>query len=105
ATDGSRDAFVAFLRDHVRLFHQLRRWTVVAVGLTGWTALAPAFERCLAGATTGPSPRAADLHWYFERRRTLEEGNLAQIPVGDLRRFRQLQQEVAGEDHGALYTV
>jgi hypothetical protein len=43
-TDGSRDAFVAFLRDHVRLFRQLRRWTVVAVGLTGWTALAPAFE-------------------------------------------------------------
>jgi len=105
ATDGSRDAFLAFLRDHGRLLEHLRRWTVVAVGPSRWPSLTTVFERWVASSTTATSALSEDLRWYFERRSIVEQGNLAQVPVSDLRRFRQLQQELSTHDHDALYTT
>ena len=105
ATDGSRDGFVAFLRDHVRLFEQLPRWTVVVVGPSRWTSLAAVFEHWVASSSTAASALSQDLRWYFERRSIVEQGNLAQVPVSDLRRFRQLQQQLSTHDHESRYTT
>jgi hypothetical protein len=41
--------------------------------------------------------------WYFERRRIVERGDLAQVSVWDLRRYRELRQRFESPAHEVLY--
>jgi hypothetical protein len=104
-TEGSADGLTGFLRDHAPLFRHLPAWTVVAIGPVQWPGLRAAFERYVAHASTVASASLDDLRWYFERRRIVERGELAQIPVQDLRRFRDLRQRLDTPAYSARYAA
>lgn len=101
STDGSADAFATFLRDHALLLGSLPRWGVLVVGTARWPALPKVFEAFTASMTgAGPDD---ELRWYFERRRLVDGGDLAQVSVFDLRRFRTCRQRFDSPAHERLY--
>jgi hypothetical protein len=85
------DAFERFLADHRPLFNALANWTVVAIGRTAFGDWPGTFKQSV--AATKPPHAVEDLQWYFERRQMVERGDLAQIPVRDVQRFRALRQQ------------
>jgi hypothetical protein len=101
AIDGSTDAFGRFLRDHARLLWCLPRRVVVAVGLAQWPRLQMTFD-IFAESRMAPATED-ELPWYFERRRLVERGDLAQVSVWDLRRYRELRQRFDSPAHDVLY--
>ena len=103
AADGSADAFATFLRDHALLLRSLSRWGILVVGTTHWPSLSSvfqAFKSSLSGTVSGADD---ELQWYFERRRLVDGGDLAQVSVFDLRRFRTLRQRFDSPAHERLY--
>ena len=48
-------------------------------------------------------PMEDELPWYFERRRLVERGDLTQVSVWDLRRYRELRQRFESPAHEVLY--
>jgi hypothetical protein len=101
ATDGSPDAFAAFLRDHSTLLPCVPTWAVVVVGPAEWPGLQVVFDR-FAAALAAPA-RYDDLEWFFERRQLVDRGNLTQVSVWDLRRYRDLRQRFDSPVHDAMY--
>jgi len=86
------------------LLRSLSRWSVLAVGTRRSPALSPVFD-AFATSLTATVPGADDeLRWYFERRRLVDRGDLAQVSVFDLRRFRTLRQRFDSPAHERLYT-
>ncbi len=102
ATDGSPDAFAAFLREHGALLRFVPRWSVVVVGLAEWPGMQAVFDR-FAASLAVPATHD-DLRWFFERRQLVDGGNLAQVSVWDLRRYRDLRQRFDSPLHDAAYT-
>lgn len=90
AADGL-DAFSSFLGDHRSLFEALPNWAVVAIGRTTVGDWPGTFKSSV--AMPKPLHSVEDLQWYFERRQMVERGELAQIPVRDVQRFRDLRQQ------------
>ncbi len=103
STDGSDDAFATFLRDHTLLLRSLPRWGVLLVGTTPWPGLPKVFETFTASLKATVSGADDDLRWFFERRRLVDSGDLAQVSVFDLRRFRTLRQRFDSPAHERLY--
>ena len=103
ATDGGEDSFAAFLRGHALLMRCLSRWGVLVVGTTSWPGLRSVFEVFTASLQATVSSADDELHWYFERRRLVDAGDLAQVSVFDLRRFRTLRQHFDSPAHERLY--
>jgi hypothetical protein len=103
ATDASAGAFAGFLRDHARLLRCLPMWAVVAVGVTQRPPLQTAFDTFTQSLTAAWSTIEDELPWYFERRRMVERGDLAQVSVGDLQRYRDLRQRFDSLAHDVLY--
>jgi hypothetical protein len=103
ALDGSMDAFGGFLRDHARLLRWLPKWVVVAVVLAQWPRLQTTFDRFIQSWMAALPPTEDELPWYFERRRLVEHGDLAQVSVGDLRRYREMRKRFDSPAHELLY--
>jgi hypothetical protein len=103
AADGSADAFATFLRDHAVLLRSLSRWGILTVGPRHWAGLAPVFDAFNASLGATVSGADDELQWYFERRQLVDRGDLAQISVFDLRRFRTLRQRFDSPAHERLY--
>jgi hypothetical protein len=101
STDGGAEAFAGFLRDHEALLRCLPRWTVVVVGRTEWPSLRTVFDR-FAASLAVPATHD-DLRWFFERRQLVERGDLAQVSVWDLRRYRELRQRFDSRAHHEMY--
>jgi hypothetical protein len=104
AADGSADAFATFLRDHALLLRSLSRWGILTVGTRHWPGLAPVFDAFNASVAATVSGADDELRWYFERRQLVDRGDLAQVSVFDLRRFRTLRQRLDSAAHDRLYT-
>ena len=103
AIDGAADPFKTFLHQHATLLRCLRSWSVVAVCTYAWPTLQDVFER-FARALTATQPSVyPELLWYFERRRLVDRGDLAQVSVFDLRRYRDVRQRFDSPAHDALY--
>ena len=60
-----------------------------------------AFTSSLGATVSGADD---ELRWYFEQRRLVDAGDLAQVSVFDLRRFRTLRQRFDAPAHERLYT-
>jgi hypothetical protein len=102
STDGSPETFAGFLRDHKTLLRYVPRWTVVVVGRTEWPGLRTVFDRFTASLAAPATPD--ELRWFFERRQLVERGDLTQVSVWDLRRYRDLRQRFDSPVHQAMYT-
>jgi hypothetical protein len=103
AIEGSTATFDGFLRDHARLLRCLPRWVVVAVGVAQWPGLQTTFDRFIQSWMAALPPMEDELPWYFERRWLVERGDLTQVPVGDLRRYRELRQRFDSAAHELSY--
>jgi hypothetical protein len=103
AIDGSADPFRSFLYDHATLLRCLTTWTVVAVSTYPWPALRTVFDRFAQSLTSTQPVAFGELQWYFERRQLVDRGELAQVSVFDLRRYRELRQRFDSPAHEALY--
>jgi hypothetical protein len=103
ATDGHPEPFATFLRDHALLFRCLSQWVVVAVGVSPPPSLRRVFGDFVGSLSSSMPSGYEDLRWYFERRRLVDGGELAQVSVFDLRRFRDLRQRFGTPVHEALY--
>lgn len=93
-TDTGGQLLSQFLQDHVRLLSILPRWRIVAV-VPGHVAGVPACEAVFNRARTTPMrPRSTptdDLHFAFRARDVVDQGNLRQLSVPDIHRFREIR--------------
>jgi len=103
ATDGNPDPFSAFLREHAPLVRSLATWTVVVAGVAHGPELQVAFNRFVDSLSLTLPAAHDELRWYFERRCLVERGDLAQVSVFDLRRYRDVRQRLNSPMHDALY--
>jgi len=98
-----------FLADHARLLAALPDWTVVAVcpaGQPGLHACRAAFERYRGGTTTARVPSdATELRWYFHARRLVEQGELRDLSVDDIRRYQTIRARRNGAGTEGLYAA
>jgi hypothetical protein len=96
-----------FLADHARLLAALPAWTVVAVcpaGQPGLHGCRAAFERYRGGTTTTRVPAdATELRWYFRARRLVEQGELRDLSVDDIRRYQTIRARRNGAGTEGLY--
>jgi hypothetical protein len=94
ALDQRAVVFEQFLHDHARLFARLPIWTVVAVGTSPGllSACEAVFHRDVRSLTSSFAVRRDDLRWYFEARRSVEQGDVARFSVPDIDRFRRLRE-------------
>jgi hypothetical protein len=98
--------FEAFLRDHARVFARLSKWSVVVIGPSD----PPAFERCEAAFERfqrNPVPRliphAHELRSYFRTREAIDRGQVADLRVAEINRFRRLRDRFHGAEVEATY--
>ena len=84
-------------------FSATTRWAVLVVAVTPRPTLQPVFDAFAASLRATGSGADDELQWYFERRRLVEGGDLAQVSVFDLRRFRTLRQRFGLPAHDRLY--
>jgi hypothetical protein len=104
ATDGHPEPFATFLRDHATLLRCLATWTVwVVAAHTCRPGLQAVFDDFVQGLTATLPWGHDELQWYFERRRLVDRGELAQVSVFDLRRYRDLRQRFDSPAHETLY--
>jgi hypothetical protein len=96
-----------FLADHARLLAALPAWAVIAVcpaGQPGLHACRAAFERYRGGTTTARVPSdATELRWYFHTRRQVEQGQLRDLSVDDIRRYQTIHARRNGAGTEGLY--
>jgi hypothetical protein len=59
------------------------------------------FDRFAASLAAPVEPD--DMQWFFERRLLVDRGDLAQVSVWDLRRYRDLRQRFDSPVHDARY--
>ena len=102
-TDDRPAAFETFLRRHAPVWRYLSSWAVVLVSIALRPTLQATFDRFVTKlASTQPSGRP-DMQWYFEKRRLIDNGELAKISVVDLPRFRDLRARFQSRANDALY--
>ena len=102
-TDDRPAAFETFLRRHAPVWRYLSSWAVVLVSIALRPTLQATFNRFVEKlASTQPSARP-DIQWYFEKRRLIDNGELAKISVVDLPRFRDLRARFQSRANDALY--
>jgi hypothetical protein len=75
----------------------------VAVGVAPWPRLQTTFDRFIRSGMAALPPMEDELPWYFERRRLVEQGDLTQVSVRDLRRYRERRQRFDSTAHERLY--
>jgi hypothetical protein len=102
AMEGAGDGLNTFLRDHAALLRHLASWAVVAIGRTVPASLHASFAEFLSSRLHGPATNQ-DLLWYFERRQRVERGDWANVPVADLRHFRDVGKRLATPATERLY--
>ena len=81
------------------LLRSLSRWGILAVGTRHSPALSAVFDAFTTALAATASGADDELRWYFERRRLVDRGDLAQVSVFDLRRFRTLRQRFDSPAH------
>ena len=99
-TDAHASAIEAFVRDHDALLRCLPRWTLHAVlPRTGASqeACARAYTRALR-TTSMAAVSAADLAWFNRVRGRVENGDLRDLGVADLQKYRELNRHVGTSD-------
>jgi hypothetical protein len=105
ALDGTGRGLEQFLADHGRLLSWLPAWTVVAIG-SNPAALAvceAAFDRYLERPRPATTTSVDDLPWFFATRHTVERGDLAQLSVAAIDRYRALRDQFSTAAFDALY--
>lgn len=98
--------FDAFLRDHAAVFGRLSSWTVVVIGPSDPRAFRhceAAFKRFHANPVSRLIPHGNELRTYFTRREAIDRGQLAELPVAEINRFRRLRDRFSGADIDARY--
>lgn len=91
-TDPHGTAIDAFVREHLPLLRHVAHWTLhVAISCSCATesVCALAFQRALASVSLLSVP-AEDLDWHTRTRQAVDRGDLRQLGVEDLRRYREI---------------
>jgi hypothetical protein len=94
--DPHASAVDAFIKEHAGVLRHLRNWTlhiVVPRGLSTEAACTSAYRRALASASLA-SIGHEELEWFNRTRRLVLRGDLRELAVGDLRRYRELAARV-----------
>jgi hypothetical protein len=92
ATDTHASGVGAFVRQHAALLQQLSGWTLHAVVPRGSVldgACEKAYERALHATVLSPAPDA-DRAWFERTRSRVDAGDLSDVSIADLRRYREL---------------
>jgi len=92
ATDAHASGVGAFVRQHAALLQQLSGWTLHVVAPRGSVvdgACEKAYERALHATVLSPAPDA-DREWFERMRARVDAGDLSDVPIADLRRYREL---------------
>ena len=93
-TDTGGQLLSQFLQDHVRLLSILPRWRVVAVlpgHVPGSTACERVFHRARTTTMRWRSTPTDELQFAFRARDLLDQGQLRQLTVPDIHRFREIR--------------
>jgi hypothetical protein len=104
--DDTGRGFEQFLTDHARLLARLPAWTVDAIGagaVHGLPACQQVFEAFVTGAVPSARTQRADLDWFFETRRLVDAGQLGNLSVADLNRFRDARATFGAPAIASLY--
>jgi hypothetical protein len=106
AIDGTGRGFEQFLADHAPLFAWLPAWTVVAIGSSpaALSACAAVFSSAVQQPTTTSPASADDLRSFLTTRRMVDQGNLAQLSVSAIDRYRSLRERFSSARFDALYS-
>jgi hypothetical protein len=92
ATDSHASGIGAFVRHHAALLQQLSGWTLHAVVPRGSVvdgACEKSYERALHQTVLSPAPDA-DRAWFERTRLLVDAGDLSDVSIADLRRYREL---------------
>jgi hypothetical protein len=92
ATDPHASGVGAFVRQHAALLQQLSGWTLHVVAPRGSVvdgACEKAYERALHATLLSPAPEA-DRAWFERTRARVDAGDLSDVSIADLRRYREL---------------
>ena len=93
-TDTGGQLLSQFLQDHVRLLSILPRWRIVAVlpgHVPGSTACERVFHRARTTTIRWRSIPTDELHFAFRARDLVDQGQLRQLTVPDIHRFREIR--------------
>jgi hypothetical protein len=102
-TDAHASAIKTFFREHTPLLRHLLDWSlhaVVARSVATDAACHVAYQRRLAAASL-TSISKADLEWFERTQPLVERGDLRDLRVEDLRRYRELAASVGQGHHGS----
>ncbi len=91
-TNRHASAIGTFVREHVPLVRHLTGWSLHAVipqGASTEAACATAYQRALAAASL-ESVAKEDLDWVNRTRQFVLQGDLRELAVADLKRYREL---------------
>lgn len=107
ATEPRAQGFLRFLWDHRGVLVRVPRWAVVVVYPSGAVDLRPyrlVFDEFL-GGSIGPTAAAstADLRWYFQTRRAVEQDNVPTVSTQLIERFHAARRRFAGAAFESLY--
>ena len=96
ATDPHAAGVGAFVRQHAALLEHLSEWTLHAVVPRGSVvdgACQKAYERALHATVLSPAPDA-DREWFERTRARVNAGDLSDVSIADLRRYRELASRI-----------
>jgi hypothetical protein len=97
-----------FLADHARLLSRVPIWVVVAIAPapgSGLRVSPTVFARHVHAPVQQVAMTHPDLRWYFGARRRIDHGDLAQVSVADIDRFKMLRDTFATVAHETLYAT
>jgi hypothetical protein len=106
--DESGRHFEQFIDHHLRLLSRVPSWTIVLVCpphlKSGAQACQRVFGRTLGAAVTPTAePARADLAWFFRARGAVDRGDLRDLSVADLDRYRALRRRLTTAPVERLY--
>lgn len=106
-TDPNAIDVTLFVRDHRALLSRLPSWTLVAVRpahVSTDERCRQQFDAALQTADTTPHLLdAATTQWFFQVRQHIERSDLKNVPVADIKRYRELHERLGGRID-ALYS-
>ncbi len=97
--DETGQHFEQYLADHVRLLSRVPAWTIVLVCPSHLKTGTQVCERVFATTFTTARPAMGapdreDLRWFFRARQAVDRGDLRNLSVADLDRFRELRRRL-----------
>lgn len=106
--DETGQHFAQYVADHVRLLSRVPTWNIVLVCPAHLKTGAAICERVFARTFTTPSNATGgasheDLRWFFRARQAVDRGDLRELSVADLDRFRALRRELTTASLERLY--